>query len=370
MNSPSNFDIIIVIFLKYNVLERIDEMEQMKNLRDVDKFQVSDERKLYSANHEEILSGATTDIYFLRTLDILKGMNLDDKIVTAEIFPRKDGILAGVEEVKNILKGKEVEMYSLEEGEEFSAKETVIRLRGPYKEFAIFETVILGALASSCGWATAAREVKEACGDKTFLCFGARHVHPSVAPVMERSAVIGGASGASCILAAKILGIQPSGTLPHAAMLIAGDTAKIAKTYDDVMPIEHKRTVLIDTFKDEVEEAIRIADLLGERLYGVRVDTPSERGGVTPGLIRELRYKLDIAGHKNVKIFVSGGLTPERIKILSEAGADAFGVGSYISAASPIDMTMDIKEVDGKPVAKRGRLPGIIENPRLKKVEL
>ena len=170
-------------------------------------------------------------------------------------------------------------------------------------------------------------------------------------------------------MAAKLLDIEPSGTLPHAAMLIAGDTAKIAEVYDRVMPIEHKRTVLIDTFKDEVEESLRIADLLGEKLYGIRVDTPSERGGVTPGLIKELRYKLDFAGHSHVKIFVSGGLTPERIRILSEAGADSFGVGSYISAASPIDMTMDIKEVNGKAVAKRGRLPGLVENPKLKKAE-
>ncbi|MFS8664132.1 MAG: extracellular solute-binding protein, partial [Limnochordales bacterium] len=47
------------------------------------------------------------------------------------------------------------------------------------------------------------------------------------------------------------------------------------------------------------------------------------------------------------------------------AGADAFGVGSYISGAPPIDMTMDLKEVDGRPVAKRGRIPGRTPAPRL-----
>lgn len=344
-------------------------MKQMKSLDDVKSFELDEDRMIHSASHEEILNCVTTDIYFLRTLDILKEMGLDDTIVTAEIFPRKSGVFAGIEEVKNMLRGKDIEIWALDEGEDFNPKDTVIRIKGPYKEFAAFETVILGALASSSGWATAAREVKEACGEKDFLCFGARHLHPSVAPVMERSAVIGGATGASCILAAKLLNIEASGTLPHAAMLIAGDTAKIAEVYDKVMPESHKRTVLIDTFKDEVEESLRIADLLGENLYAIRVDTPSERGGVTPGLIKELRYKLDMAGHVHIKIFVSGGLTPERIRILSEVGADAFGVGSYISAASPIDMTMDIKEVNGKPVAKRGRLPGLVDNPKLKHVE-
>jgi len=49
---------------------------------------------------------------------------------------------------------------------------------------------------------------------------------------------------------------------------------------------------------------------------------------------------------------------------------DAFGVGSAISAAAAIDFTADIKEVDGRPVAKRGRIPGLTENPRLKCLEL
>ena len=83
----------------------------------------------------------------------------------------------------------------------------------------------------------------------------------------------------------------------------------------------------------------------------------------------QARARLDQEGFTHVKIFVSGGLTPERIRLLDEAGADAFGVGSYISGARPIDMTMDIKEVDGKPIAKRGRIPGITPNPRLKRLK-
>ena len=345
-------------------------MKELTGLSDVKNVEVMEDRQFHSATHEEIKSGKTTDIYFLRTLDILQDLKLDDVIVTAEIFPRKPGMLAGLEEALNMLKGKNLEVWAVDEGETFEPKETVLRITGPYKEFAIFETPLLGTLASASGWATAASQVKEACGDKGFLCFGARHLHPSVAPVMEKAAVLGGATGASCILAAKIMDIVPSGTIPHSAMLMAGDTAIIAEAYDRITPVEHKRIILIDTFKDEVEEAIRMADLLGDKLYGVRVDTPAERGGVTPGLVREMRYKLDAAGYKHVKIIVSGGLTPERIVALSEAGADSFGVGSYISAASPIDMTMDLKIVNGKAVAKRGRIPGLIENPKLKKVTL
>lgn len=340
-------------------------MAEIRSLADVEKIKLEANRQLYSASEQEILDGYTTDIYFVRTIDILDSMGIADKVVTAEIFARKSGIFAGIQEAFNVLKDKDLEIWALPEGESFNAKETVMRIIGPYREFAIYETILLGILASSCGWATAARECREACQDKPFIIFGSRHVHPSVAPVMERAAVIGGANGASNILAAKLLGMEASGTLPHASFLIAGDTLPVAVAYDKTMPADHQRTVLIDTFKDEAEEALRVARALGKNLYAIRLDTPSERGGVTPELIREVRARLDLEGFDYVKIFVSGGLYPEKIRALSEAGADAFGIGSYISGASAIDMTMDIKEVEGKPIAKRGRIPGRVENEKL-----
>ncbi len=345
-------------------------MKELKHLKDIDDITVDEQRVMHSATHEEIISGRTTDVYFLRTLDILSELELADAQVVAEIFPRKPGVLAGMDECLNLLKGKNLKVWALEEGETFEKKDTVLRIEGAYKDFAIFETTLLGMLASASGWATASRRVKEACGDKFFLCFGARHVHPAVAPVMERAAVVGGAGGASCILAAKLSGIDPSGTVPHSAMLIGGDTLRVAEVYDRIADPAHNRIVLVDTYKDEVEEAIRVAEALNGKLYGIRLDTPSERGGVSEGLVKEMRAKLDLAGFEAVKIFVSGGLTPERIELLSVAGADAFGVGSYISAASPIDMTMDVKVVNGKPVAKRGRIPGVVENPKLKPIDV
>jgi nicotinate phosphoribosyltransferase len=295
-------------------------------------------------------------------------MKLEDSIVTAEIFARKKGVFVGINEVYEIMKNKDIEMWSVDEGHEFEVKETLVRIRGKYSEFAIYESLILGCLASPSGWATAAKEVKKACGDSSFTIFGTRHLHPAVAPVMERAAYIGGASAVSNILASKKMGIEPMGTLPHASFLIAGDTVEVAKVYDKIMPPEHKRVVLIDTFKDEVEESLRVAEALGENLFAVRLDTPSERGGVSPALVKEVRLHLDLQGYTWVKIFVSGGLHPEKIRLLKEAGADSFGVGSYISGASAIDMTMDIKEVNDKPIAKRGRLPGKVENVNLKRI--
>lgn len=343
--------------------------DEIRSLTDIKAFTADAKTRFYSATHDEIRRGLTTDIYFVRTREILDRLGLGKTHVVGEIFSQKAGVLAGVSEVLHLLKDKQVKIWAVEEGEEFVSKEVVMRIEGPYDEFGMFETAILGILASSSGWATAARTAKNAAGGKSVICFGARHVHPAVAPVMERAAVIGGADGASCILAAKLLGREPSGTVPHAAFLIVGDSVKVAEAYDEFMPGDAPRIILVDTFKDEAEEALRVAEALGERLAGIRLDTPGERGGVTPELVTEVRARLDQAGYEHVKIFVSGGLYPEKIQALSQAGAYSFGVGSFISQASPIDMTLDIKEVAGRPIAKRGRIPGITENDRLRLVK-
>ena len=82
--------------------------------------------------------------------------------------------------------------------------------------------------------------------------------------------------------------------------------------------------------------------------------------------------RLDLAGHQHVKIVVSGGLDAERIGQFKAAGApvDSFAIGSAISDASPIDFTGDLKEIDGRPIAKRGRIPGRTANPRLQRLDL
>lgn len=340
----------------------------VRDLATVRAFSVDPGRKFYSATHEEISRGLTTDIYFVRTTEILESLGRASAPVVAEVFTSRPGMMAGNDEVANLLRGRGVEVWALPEGERFGDHEVIVRIAGPYRNFGPCETPLLGILSSTSAWATAAADCREAAGDKPFVCFGARHLHPAVAPVMERAAMVGGASGASCILAAKLAGRQPSGTIPHAAVLIAGDTVTVAEAYDRVMPEDAPRIILVDTFHDEAEESLRVARALGKKLSGVRLDTPGERGGVTPELVREVRARLDQEGFGFVKVFVSGGLDPDRIRLLSSVGADAFGVGSYISRARPIDMTMDLKVVDGKPIAKRGRIPGITPTPRLKKV--
>jgi len=322
---------------------------------------------------EDVLSGETADIYFARTVEIMRKEGLNP-VATMEFFASRAGVLCGMDEVMVLLsrvltKGK-CEVWALAEGDTMKQREVVLRITAPYQSYGLYETAIDGILAQCSGWATAARECVEAAGGIPVVSFGARHVYPTVAGIMDYAAIVGGCAGCSSIAGAKLAGVEPSGTIPHALILVIGDTVEATKAFDKHMPASVPRVALVDTFKDEVEESVRVAQALGEKLTSVRLDTPQERGRVTPDLVKEVRARLDMAGFKKVKIFASGGINMERIGQFIEAGApvDAFGVGSYISGAKPIDFTADLHEIEGKPIAKRGRIPGITPNPRLKRI--
>jgi nicotinate phosphoribosyltransferase len=322
---------------------------------------------------EAVLSGETADVYFARTIDILRHEALNP-VATMEVFSSRAGIFCGIEEVKallaRVLPEDNREVWALAEGETMDKKEVALRITAPYQSYGLYETAIDGILAQCSGWATTARECVNAARGIPIISFGARHVHPSIAGVMEYAAIVGGCISCSSVAGAKLAGVEPRGTIPHALIIVMGDVAKAILSFDKHMPPEVTRIALVDTFKDEPEESLTAAQVMEGRLQGVRLDTPAERGGVTADLVKETRARLDLAGFKEVKIFVSGGVDPERIKYFIEnrAPVDAFGIGSYISGAKPIDFTADLHEVEGKPVAKRGRIPGITPNHRLKRV--
>jgi nicotinate phosphoribosyltransferase len=326
----------------------------------------------------EIMSGDSADVYFARADEIMSREGLDP-MVAMEIFTRRDAVLCGIDEAKTLLAHvfaetppDDVTIEALDDGDLITPREVVMRIRARYRSFGLYETALLGMLAQSTGWATAAREAVEAAAPEPVISFGARHVHPDITDTLDYAAIIGGCVGASTPAGARLAGLSPTGTMPHSLVLIFGDTVRAAEAFDRHMPPDVPRIILVDTFRDEAEEALRVAQALGDRLYGIRLDTPSERGRVTPELVNECRARLDQAGFGHVRIIVSGGFTPERIRQFKDAGApvDSYAVGSYISGARPIDFTGDLKEIDGRPIAKRGRIPGVTQSARLKRVDL
>src|SRR5204863_66077 len=162
-------------------------------------------RDFYVATPEEIRDGRTTDVYFLRTLDILKKAGKDRTRVvagvTAGTLPNgwPWGILCGVEEAVHLLTGRPVSLCSLPEGSLFPARTAhgipvpVMILEGAYGDWAVYETPVLGLVCQASGIATKASRLRKLAAGKQLLSFGVRRMHPGIAPLIERSAYVAGA---------------------------------------------------------------------------------------------------------------------------------------------------------------------------------
>jgi nicotinate phosphoribosyltransferase len=315
------------------------------------------------ANADDIKKGRLTDIYFKRTEEILEAAG-KNPVVKAEIFLKgfpegyRWGILAGIEETIKLLSDiDKISIRCMPEGMVFKDFQPVMVIEGKYLDFGIYETAILGFLCQASGIATKAARCKLAAGDKLIYSFGARRMHPAITPMVERSAFIGGADGVSTTLGAELIRQEPVGTIPHSLILIMGDAVEAAKAFNQVIEPKIKRISLIDTFGDEKFEAIRVAEGLGEALFGIRLDTPASRRGNFKKILEEVRWELDIRGFENVKLVVSGGLDEEDIIKLRDI-VDAFGVGTAISGAKVLDFSLDIVEIEGKKISKRGKMSG------------
>jgi nicotinate phosphoribosyltransferase len=317
---------------------------------------------MYQATVDEIRRGETTDVYFQRTVEIIRAAQLDRRVraefsVKGLPYGYTWAIFAGLEEVFAVLDGLDLNVRGMPEGTLVRPHEPVMEIEGSYLSFAVLETAILGMLCQSSGVATKAARMRVVAGERLVASFGARRMHPCVAPVIERAAFIGGCDGVSVVKSAQLLGEDPTGTTPHALMLLAGDTVEAMRLFDRIVPVEARRIALIDTFQDEKFEAIRVAEALGDTLFGIRLDTPGSRRGNFAQILQEVRWELDLRGFDHVQLIVSGGLDEPEVAELREL-VYGFGVGTSIANARTIDYAMDIVEIEGRPVGKRGKMSG------------
>ncbi|HDD36304.1 MAG TPA: nicotinate phosphoribosyltransferase [Archaeoglobus veneficus] len=307
-------------------------------------------------NNEDIKKGIVTDKYFIWTEKVLKEKNVNPKVV-AEVTTSKWGIFAGLNDVLELMQGLPIDLYAIPEGCLYYPHEPVITIVGKYLDFARFETSLLGFICQASSVATQAFKFKLAAGEKKIYSFGTRRMHPALAAMIERAAYIGGVDGVSNYAAEKYLGIPSMGTMPHALIISFADQVKAWKAFDEVVDKEVPRTMLVDTYYDEKTEAILTVENV-ERINGVRLDTPSSRRGNFRKIIEEVRWELNIRNKENVRIVVSGGLSLEDVLNLKDI-VDAFGVGTSIAGAKPVDFALDIVEREGKFAAKRGKRSGM-----------
>jgi len=336
---------------------------------------------------ERIKEGWYTDAYFNFTRQLLQESGRHPR-VTVQVFQKKASVLGGIDEAIAVLKlcggdWDAVEVHALHEGDEIAPMETVMTIEGDYSLFAHLETVYLGCLARRTLIMRNVREVVNAAQGKPILFFPARHDHWLVQTGDGWAAHVAGAIGVSTDAQASWWGGRGVGTVPHGLIAaFGGDTVAASIAFADRFAEEMNVTVLVDFENDSVRTALEVAEALGERLWGVRLDT-SERmvdralwddmgdytpTGVNEALIARVRDALDEAGHRRVKIVASGGFDAQKIRHFEGLGSpvDAYGVGSSLVRGAN-DFTADVVLLDGQPAAKAGRR--FRPNPRLEPVE-
>ena len=328
-----------------------------------------------------IKKGYYTDKYFVRTREVLLAEENHSEVLM-QIFPRDDGIICGVDEACALISlcsdnPERIQIKALHDGDKISKNETVMTVEGEYSSFAHLETIYLGILARASSVATSVKEVVNSAGKRPVLFFSSRFDYYQTQTIDGYAALIAGASGVSTDANGYILGVDGTGTIPHA--LIAsynGNTVEACRAFYENTPENVNLIALTDFDNDCIGTSLKVARRFGEKLWGVRCDTAGDLRditvtpvgedslGVCPELIYKLRNALDKEGFNWIKIVVSGGFTAEKIKrfINLNVPFDAVGVGSYFFRRH-IDFTADVVLVNGKPVAKVGR--HYSPNPRL-----
>jgi nicotinate phosphoribosyltransferase len=336
---------------------------------------------------DRIRAGYYSDAYFNLTRQLLKEEDKHTRVLM-QVFQKHHSLCGGIDEAIAVLKlcsddWDALEVHALYEGDEIEPHETVMTIEGDYSTFAHLETVYLGCMARRSLIMRNVRAVVDAANGKQILFFPARHDHWLVQTGDGWAAHVAGAIGVSTDAQASWWGGRGIGTVPHSLIAVyGGSTVAAAKAWAKHFAREMNVTVLVDFENDSVRTALAVAEALGDDLWGVRLDTSEnlvDRSlqdamgdfrptGVNHVLVEKVRKALDEHGHERVKIVVSGGFTPERIREFEQRGSpvDAYGVGSSLLRGEN-DFTADIVMVDGKPCSKVGRSNK--PNPRLERVE-
>jgi nicotinate phosphoribosyltransferase len=340
---------------------------------------------------EKMRAGWYTDAYFNHTRATLLEDGRHPHVVM-QVFQKKHAYLGGMDEAIAILKlcaegFDRLTVHALYDGDELEPYESVMTIEGDYTTFAHLETVYLGVLARRTLITTNTVNVLRAANGKPVIFMPARHDHHRVQTGDGYAAYVAGQIegaeiGVTTDEQASWWGGRGLGTVPHALIASYGaDTVLAARKFAEWATEDMRITVLVDFDNDSVRTALDVAEALGPRLWGVRLDTSEslvdrslwgELGDFTPTgvnerLVRNLRDALDAAGHHAVRIVVSGGFTVDKIRMFEERGVpvDAYGVGSSLIRGSN-DFTADIVVTEGEPSAKVGRR--LRPNPRLELV--
>ena len=329
---------------------------------------------------EKMRAGYYTDAYFNHSRELLLADGRHPRVVM-QVFQKKDAYLGGIDESIAILKlcsgdWDALTVHALYDGDRIHPYEPVMTIEGDYTLFAHLETLYLGVLARRTLITSNVVRVIEVANGKPIIFMPARFDHHRVQTGDGYAAwiagrITGAEIGVTTDEQASWWGGRGIGTVPHALIAsYGGNTVLAASKFAEWAPPEMRVTVLVDFENTSVDTALDVARALGDRLWGVRLDTSEslvdfslveEMGdfrptGVNPRLVQRVRDALDHDGFERVKIVVSGGFTVEKISEFERLGVpvDAYGVGSSLIRGAN-DFTADVVLTDGRPSGKFGR---------------
>lgn len=336
---------------------------------------------------EQIKAGEYSDRYAALIPQVLRAAKRNPR-VTVQVTAKQDGWLSGIDEAIAVLKlGVEdwnaVTVHALYEGDLIDAWDTVMTIEGEYAAFAHLETLYLGVLGHRTRVCSNVRELVDIARPKPVLFFGARDEHWSMQPGDGFAAMIAGAREVSTMAQGSLWNGKVVGTIPHALIAaFAGDTVAATRHFAKQLDENVHLLALVDYENDVSRTSVEVARALGDRLWGVRLDTSEHMvdksllaqlgkfrpTGVNPQLVWNVRNALDGEGFGDVQIVVSGGFDADKVQEFEDEGApvDAYGIGSA-AYKGIFDFTADVVLVEGKPQARAGRQ--LLENPKLERVK-
>lgn len=290
-----------------------------------------------------------------------------DPLATIEFTPERDGVFCGVNEVVKLLRelgGHGYQLATLDEGEALIAGEVALRVRGHFLEYGASINHIAGLVATQSGWATVARVLVDAAKPLPVILTAPSLILPGAAPQFEYAAQVGGCLGSDSLLG--------KGALSRMLILLMGDSLHALKAMDKAITPNVPRLGLVESSHNPVDEAVRLALGVGDHLAGVLVEQQERRDVLTTAFFREMRAHLDLAGFPRVKMYVGGKVTCEQIGMWmrEQAPVNGFFVGDSIAGTKPLPFAIELKESDGKPLARYGLTPGTTPNPRLKRIDV
>lgn len=336
---------------------------------------------------ERIKAGEFSDNVAALAASALRAAKKSPRVLM-QVTTKQDGWLSGIDEAVAILKAgvedwNAITVHALYEGDLIEEWDTVLTIEGEFSAFAHLETLYLGVLSHRTRICSNIREIVDIARTKTILFLGARDDHYLMQPGDGFAAMIGGAKHVSTQAQSGLIGAPVAGTIPHSLIsAFGGDTVSATKHLAKQLPEDVRVLALVDYENDAVRSSVAVAEAMGDRLWGVRLDTSehmvdksvlSQLGsfrptGVNPQLVWNVRNGLDAEGFGDVRIVVSGGFDAERVQEFEDEGApvDAYGIGSAAYRGT-FDFSADVVQVGGKPESRAGRK--LRENAKLERVK-